>query len=132
MITLTRKDNQDSITLPDRFRWLDEHDWSPLAQSAPDYSLGGAIIIQQGTRLAGRPVTLGNDAEHDWLRKSVVAQLLAWAAVPELEMTLDYQGKQLSVIWRNHEQALQASPVLWQHDEGDDAWYHVELRLMTI
>ena len=59
MITLTRKDTNAVLELPDHLRWTDEHDWSPLAQASPQYSLGGAVIVQQGTMLAGRPVTLG-------------------------------------------------------------------------
>ena len=69
MITLTRKDNNTRLELPDQLRWTDEHDWSPLAQASPQYSLGGAVIVQQGSKLAGRPspwavriTTTGSDA----------------------------------------------------------------------
>ena len=131
MITLTRKDNNTRLELPDLLRWTDEHDWSPLAQASPQYSLGGAVIVQQGSKLAGRPVTLGGEDDHNWLRRETLATLHDWAAVPELELTLDYHGRTLNVIFRNHEQALAATPVWWTNDEDSDC-YRAEIRLMTL
>ena len=119
MITLTRKDTNAVLELPDRLRWTDEHDWSPLAQASPQYSLGGAVIVQQGTMLAGRPVTLGNEDNHNWLARATLTTLHDWAAVPELE------------IFRGHDKALAVSPVWWTHDADSD-WYRAEIRLMTL
>ena len=131
MITLTRNDNQDVIHLPDNLRWTDEHVWSPLAQSAPQYSLGGAVVIQQGTRLAGRPLTLGGEDNHNWLPRAALQTLSAWAAVPELEMTLDYRGRRFNVIFRAHDHAIAAAPVWWTSSDDSD-WYRAEIRLMTV
>ena len=61
--TLTRKDTSDPLELPGDMRWTDEFDWQALAQSNVQYSLGGAAIIQQGTMLAGRPITLGGGVD---------------------------------------------------------------------
>jgi len=67
------------------------------------------------------------------LSRPTITTLLAWADVPELEMTLTApDGRNLNVTFRTHDGALQASPVRWMHDEDDDAWYHAEIRLMTI
>ena len=85
--TLTRKDNNERLELPARLRWTDEHDWQAIAQATPQYSLGGAVIVQQGTKLAGRPVTLGNEDQHNWLRKATITTLLAWADVPERNLS---------------------------------------------
>ena len=131
MITLTRKDNNTRLELPDLLRWTDEHDWSPLSQASPQYSLGGAVIVQQGSKLAGRPVTLGGEDDHNWLKRETLATLHEWAAVPELEMTLDYHGSTYTVIFRKHEQARAATPVWWTNDEDSD-WYRAEIRLMTL
>ena len=129
--TLTRKDTSDHLELPGDMRWTDEFDWQALAQSNVQYSLGGAAIIQQGMMLAGRPITLGGDWV--WLARATLATLAIWADVPELEMTLTTpDGRSLNVTFRTHDGALQASPVRWMHDEDDDAWYHAEIRLMTI
>ena len=131
MITLTRKDNAETLTLPDQLRWTDEHVWSQLAQASPQYSLGGAVIVQQGTMLAGRPITLGGEDNHNWLPRPTLTTLHAGASVPVLEMTLDYQGGKFTDIFRAHDKALSVSPVWWTHDEDSD-WYHAEIRLMTL
>ena len=129
--TLTRKDTSDHVDLPEDMYWQDEFDWQALAQATPQYSLGGAVIVQQGTMLAGRPITLSG--EWIWLPRATLLTLAAWADVPELEMTLTApDGRNLNVTFRTHDGALQASPVRWMHDEDDDAWYHAEIRLMTI
>ena len=85
---LTRKDTSDPLELPGDMRWTDEFDWQALAQSNVQYSLGGAAIIQQGTMLAGRPITLSG--EWIWLPRATLLTLAAWADVPELEMTLSH------------------------------------------
>ena len=47
----------DGLALPAGMIWQDEFDWSP-ALSAQEYSLTGALVIDAGTRQAGRPITL--------------------------------------------------------------------------
>jgi len=46
-----------AITLPATLVWEDEFAWSPVAQST-EYSLTGALIVQQAVKQAGRPITL--------------------------------------------------------------------------
>jgi hypothetical protein len=46
-----------AIALPDTLVWEDEFSWSPVAQST-EYSLTGALIVQEAIKLAGRPITL--------------------------------------------------------------------------
>lgn len=46
-----------AITLPATLVWEDEFTWSPVALST-EYGLTGALIVQESTKLAGRPITL--------------------------------------------------------------------------
>ena len=129
--TLTRKDNNDSLELPADMRWRDEFDWQALAQSSVQYSLGGSAIIQQGTMLAGRPVTLGG--EWIWLDRATLTTLAAWADVPELEMTLTHpDGRQLNVCFARP--ALSdCAPVAYRAPEDGTAQYDAPtIHLMTI
>ena len=129
--TLTRKDNNDSLELPADMRWRDEFDWQALAQSSVQYSLGGSAIIQQGTMLAGRPVTLGG--EWIWLDRATLTTLAAWADVPELEMTLAHpDGRQLNVCFARP--ALSdCAPVAYRAPEDGTAQYEAPtIHLMTI
>ena len=79
-ITLTRKDTRDTVSLPPDMRWLDEYGWAAVAQAEPEYTLGGAIVVQQGVKHAGRPITLGG--EWAWLDWQTVQTLRAWCDVP--------------------------------------------------
>lgn len=131
MFVLTRKDNNDSLELPADMRWRDEFDWQALAQSQVQYSLGGSAIIQQGTMLAGRPVTLGG--EWIWLDRATLTTLAAWADVPELEMTLAHpDGRQLNVCFARP--ALSdCAPVAYRAPEDGTAQYEAPtIHLMTI
>ena len=131
MFVLTRKDNNDSLELPADMRWRDEFDWQALAQSSVQYSLGGSAIIQQGTMLAGRPVTLGG--EWIWLDRATLTTLAAWADVPELEMTLVHpDGRQLNVCFARP--ALSdCAPVAYRAPEDGTAQYEAPtIHLMTI
>ena len=46
-----------TIQIPRGLVWVDEHDWTPV-ESATEYSITGALLVDAGTRLAGRPITL--------------------------------------------------------------------------
>jgi len=55
----------DALVLPSGLIWSDEHAWSPVAQST-DYTLSGALLVEEAAKLKGRPITLvgakdGND-----------------------------------------------------------------------
>lgn len=98
MWQLKRNDNQAVIELHPQYWWRDEYDWSPLKQSAPVYMLSGAMDIQQGTMLAGRPITL--DCTHARLTRRDLAKLQSWSSVPELDMTLTHpDGRTFTVIF---------------------------------
>ena len=131
MFVLTRKDNNDTLELPADMRWRDEFDWQALAQSQVQYSLGGSAIIQQGTMLAGRPMTLGG--EWIWLDRATLTTLAAWADVPELEMTLAHpDGRQLNVCFARPALSDYA-PVAYRAPEDGTAQYEAPtIHLMII
>lgn len=95
---LKRHDNNAVLMLHAQYIWADEYDWSPIKQSTPVYTLSGAMDIQQGTMLAGRPITL--DSAYARLKRSDLALLQAWSAVPELTMTLMHpDGRTFTVMF---------------------------------
>ena len=85
---LKRNDNQATLALHKQYWWSDEYEWSSLKQSEPVYTLSGAIDIQQGTMLAGRPITL--DCSKARIKRMDVETLQDWSMVPELTMTLTH------------------------------------------
>lgn len=128
---LTRADTGAEIEFPQDLRWFDEFDWSPVAQSNPTYTIGGAMVIQKGIKTAGRPITLGG--EWAWLTRGQFKLLQSWASEPDLNMTLThYDGTTYSVIFRNHEKAIDCEPVNYQTPESDDDPYTGNINLITI
>ena len=96
--TLSRNDKQASLSLHAQYYWSDEYGWSSLKQSDPVYTLSGAMDIQQGTMLAGRPITL--DSTYARLHRADVQLLQGWASVPELTMTLTHpDGRTFNVMF---------------------------------
>lgn len=130
--TLMRNDTGATVTIPQDIQWIDEYDWSAVAQTQPVYSLGGSVLIQQGTKLAGRPITLSGDWV--WFYKSVIDTLREWSDVPELEMTLiHYDGRKFNVCFRTHEKALASvEAVLYSTPEEANERYTLAIQLMTI
>lgn len=78
----TLKDTQ-TIQLHPQFVWVDEFDWQASVSSEPIYTLTGAMIIETGTKRAGRPITLKGDDV--WLDKALLVKLF------------DLQGKTLTL-----------------------------------
>ena len=129
---LKRKDSGAVIRLPQDMRWTDEFDWSKVAQAAPQRTLSGGLVIQQGVKLNGRPVTLSGDWV--WLNRADLAALRDWSDTPELEMELThYDGRTFNVVFRLHDAALgKAEPVHYSTPEKDSEKYTVTINLMTV
>lgn len=128
---LKRDDTSAIIRLPQDVQWFDEFDYSPLAQSNPVYTLNGAMVVQEGLKQAGRPITLGG--EWVWHKRGDFKLLKAWRDTPLLTMTLThYDLRTFSVKFRNHEQAIDCQPVVYQTPESDNTPYIGEIRLMTV
>ncbi|MCS4534238.1 hypothetical protein [Neisseria montereyensis] len=129
---LKRKDTGNIVQLPQDMRWLDEFDWSRVAQAAPQRTLSGGLVIQQGVKLNGRPVTLGGDWV--WINRSDLLALRDWSDTPELEMELThYDGRKFDVTFRLHDAALaRIEPVQYATPEIGSDKYTVTINLMTI
>ena len=122
---LTRPDTAATLDLPDDLHWQDEP-WSPVVQRV-EWSLTGALIVEEATKLAGRPMTLAgysNGGEQGGtITLSTATALLAWSAVPNLEMTLARIGITHTLTWRHEgDGAVTYTPVFyWLNTTGDAA-----------
>jgi len=122
----------DAITLPDNLGWTDEYDWSPVLQQT-EYSLTGALIVEEATRLAGRPITLTTPDGGDWTDRATVDSLRAkLTANTTMTLTL-HDGRAFNVRWRHEETPLEAKPILEGLANPDAAaLYHLTLRLIEV
>lgn len=123
-----------SLTLSHDMRWMDEHSWSPVS-AAKEYTLTGALIIDNSVRQAGRPITLQPpSAEMAWITRANVEILRAWAAIPglQLQLTLD-DGRIFNVIFRHDDPpALEATPVTQMASYDENSWWVANLKMMEI
>lgn len=118
-----------AVTLPGDLRWADEFAWSPLVQSS-EYSLTGALIVQEATKLAGRPITL--EAQRDtWVTRATVLAVQALAETPGWSGALTlHDGRTFTVGFRDDR--ISAEPIRHVAPlESGDA-YTLTLKLQTL
>jgi hypothetical protein len=122
----------DAITLPEDLSWTDEYAWSPVVQNA-EFSLTGALIIEEATRQAGRPLTLQSPDGGAWTARATADGLRAkLAANTSMTLTL-HDGRAFTVRWRHGETPLEASSVLEGLADPDlDTLYHLTLKFLEI
>lgn len=129
----------DSIDLADnpdlggeQLEWIDEWDWDPVEQNQ-DRSLSGALIVQEGVKLYGRPITLSSNGGA-WFTLAKVRELEAKAATPGAVMLLTLPtGAEHHVTWnRAAGPSVQAKPLWRQVNPGADWLHELTLRLITV
>lgn len=78
-----------ALVLPSGLIWSDEHAWTPIEQST-DYSLTGALLLEESVKLAGRPITLSSQQdgnEHTaWVKRSQTYN--GWSSLDALRAAL--------------------------------------------
>lgn len=132
---LTRKDSSESIALPEGMYWLDEFNWSKLAQTNPKYCRGGSQVIQQSEKLSGRPITL-SCKEGMPMKRSDFVTLQKWSEVRKLKMTLARGNivppETYDVIFRLHDGAIPCEPLFFETPQDGSEYYEGEVRLIVI
>ncbi len=129
---LKRNDTGEELEFDQDMHWTDEFSWSAISQTQPVYSLAGAVLVQQGIKQAGRPITL--DGDWVWYGRTLVETLRGWTDVPGLKMTLThYDGRQFTVGFRYHDTALnKVEPVRYATPEVGTDRYTLAIQLMTM
>lgn len=131
-MSTTLSDGTTTVDFSADLLWADEFSWNPVQQSV-DRSITGALLIQTGTALAGRPITLAADADNvGWVARADLDALYGLASVAGLELTLNYRGTPHSVIFRHQDGAISASPVVPFNDVDSGDKYRVTLRFMKV
>ena len=126
------------ITLPDDIQWIDEYQFSPVAQQV-DIALNGALIIEGSKQLAGRPITLEGRLEgsigFSAISRETLEALreLSYDILDEpLELTL-HDGRTFNVRFRFSDGApVEAVPFkhIAPHYAAD--YYFPTIRLMQV
>jgi hypothetical protein len=86
-VALTIGNEVTILALPDGLIWEDELAWDTVVQ-ATTHSLDGALVIEEWTRLAGRPITLAGGERWAWIARSDLLALQALGAPAGAVLTL--------------------------------------------
>lgn len=123
----------DSIELPDDLIWEDEFSWSPVVQNT-GYSLTGALLIQENTKQAGRPITLVGSSDMGWITRSTIEALKTKRDAAGSEMTLTLpDDRSFTVMFRQEDTPLDFSPVLSLNTYENGEYFELRaLRLMEV
>ena len=132
-ITLTHTESSITLTLPDALSWADEYTWSPVEQTKT-YTTTGALLIEEGVKQAGRPITLEGSEDRTWCTRAVVDQLHAWARTAGIVLVLTLRGVAHSVTFDHERGALLGLPVLFYADGAIEStdWYVPTLRFLEL
>jgi len=125
-------DASATVTLPDGLVWADELTWI-ATQYQTEYSIAGALVVDMGTRLAGRPITMTGTETTTWISRADLETLREMASQPGAVCTLTLGAAQHQVMFRLQDEAIEAAPVIaWSEMDGDDWYALTALRLMSV
>lgn len=129
ILPITLSDGTDTLNLPSDLEWRDEFGWTPVEHST-EYSLAGNLIVHEGSRQDGRPITLFGGRTAAWISRSDLEKLYAMASVPEKEFTLILWDRPFNVMFRRP--PIEVEPIRRLANPGPDHKYAVTINLMEI
>lgn len=125
----------DEIKLPDDMYWIDEFKWQPRVSNST-YSLSGALIVEEGVRLAGRPITLQPPEDLAWIPRAIVSKLRTWASYPSRRFILQFEyptdTRQFVVIFAPDGEPVESDPVKGFPQHRDDDWFKIKLKFVEV
>lgn len=121
-----------SVSLPKDLLWPDELTWNTVEQTA-DYSLTGALLIEEGVKQKGRAITLTGLDNMAWITREAGLTLLAMANSPGLIMTLEYLDSEtpfdvlfsFNVMFRHYEKPAVDIKRILQWDQFETGAYYI-------
>ncbi|WP_119055034.1 hypothetical protein [Acinetobacter colistiniresistens] len=132
---LKRNLTNEAVPLEDGFLWSDEFDWKPIEQSQ-ERAIDGTLIIQEGKKKSGRPITLTPPQEQGWVKRSILSIIKDWSALQNEKFTLIFEyphdTRQFNVIFNHAEGAIEAKPVLGFPTVSDGDFYEVTLKFIEV
>jgi hypothetical protein len=125
----------EELILPNDLLWSDEFDWSQVTASQV-YTLTGALVIEQGVRLAGRPISLSAQDDMAWVTRSVAQKLKDWAGYANRKFRLVFEyptdTRQFLVAFAHADNPFSSRPVKGfpGHEAGD--YFNITLKFIEV
>lgn len=131
---LIRKSTSETIQLEDGFFWSDEN-WTAIQQNQ-EYAINGALIIQEGRKQAGRPITLQPaNKTKGWIKLRDLNKLREWQNLQE-QFTLQFQWphdhRTFNVIFNHKDGALESSTIKGTPATSLDTYFNVTMRFTEV
>lgn len=131
---LMRKTTSETIQIEDGFFWSDEN-WSEIEQNQ-EYAISGALIIQEGRKQAGRPITLQPaNKTKGWIKLRDLNTLRAWQNLQEqftLKFEWPHDQREFNVIWNHKDGALESSTVKGTPATSLNTYFNVTMRFIEV
>ena len=119
------------LTLPVDLLWVDEFAWQPVEQQI-EYTLTGAIVVEQASKQAGRPITLASGEDYGWIQRSTLETLNAWRAMPGEQFEITVRDVAHTVVFDHSGGAIEATPVFGFSDPVGADFYVATLRTIEV
>lgn len=120
----------DNLTLPTDLIWVDEFDWSPIEQTQT-YSITGALIIESGTKQAGRIITLKGDNNSGLASRATIKNLYEKLNDASMILTLN-DGRTFNVVFNHKSKPIESKQWIDYSLQDDADLYTVNLSFLTI
>lgn len=114
----------DDLTLSNDLMWNSQYNWSPVVQTV-SYAIDGTMIVEAGTKMKGRPVSLVGGSNFGWMQRSLIDLLYAKAVTAGLTMTLNYKGQTHTVMFDHERGALDLALALPYSEYATNDWIQV-------
>jgi len=118
----------DLIELPKDLQWSDEFTWVPVVQDF-QYSVTGALFLQESTKLKGRNITLIGQDNMGWLTREKILELQALKEIAGATFTLtlpdDTTTKDFRVMFFQGADALGVASVKGFDGHLNEAYFKI-------
>ena len=132
---LKRNATNETVPLENGFLWSDEFDWKPIEQQQ-EYAINGTLIIQEGKKKSGRPITLSASDGQGWVKRSELSIIKDWSALQDEQFTLIFEyphdTRQFNVIFNHADGAINAKPVMGFPTVSDGDYYEVTFKFLEV
>lgn len=133
---LIRKATSQTVLLEDGFLFSDEFSWKPIEQNQ-EFAVDGTLIIQEGKKKSGRPITLlSKENSQGWVKRSVLSVIQEWSALQDEQFTLIFEyphdNRQFNVIFNHAQGAIEADPVKGFPTVSNEDYYKVTLKFLEV
>ncbi len=131
-----RKATNETVLLENGFLFSDEFNWKPVEQNQ-EYAVDGTLIVQEGKKKSGRPITLLSKTEKQgWIKRAALSKIQDWSALQDEQFTLVFEyphdTRQFNVIFNHADGAIDAEPVKGFPTVSENDYYRATLRFIEV